>query len=158
MHRTTDLPPSVSALAAGGFGGGGLSSTASPPHSQAADHADADGEHAADGDEATSPIKVRACAPFRPPWRKESASSGAGGTGGTSAPEAPLSISKGPGADPGRTVSRFFQRTAPAAGGHLNHCRTSGCTWVCRCCLPAPNGANASCNGPSVSYVLDKQE
>ena len=113
VQQTQFYSPTFTGSSAGGFGGGGLSSTASPPHSQAADHADADGEAAADGDEATSPVKVRACAPFRPPWRKEAATSG---DGGASAAEAPLKISKGPGADPGRKVSRFFQRTAPAAG------------------------------------------
>ena len=101
---------------AGSSGGGGLCATESPPHSEAADHADADGEP---GDEATSPdrAKDRARAPFRPPRREGAAS--AGRSSGAVA-EAPLDVSKGFGADPGRKVSRFFQRTAPAAGLSLH--------------------------------------
>ena len=102
----------VCACASGSSGGCGLRDTESPPHSEAADHADADTEA---GDEATSPERVTggARAPFRPPWRD-----GAAGASGRNAgaAEAPLDVSKDLGAEPGRKVSRFFQRTAPAAG------------------------------------------
>ena len=100
------------ATAAGSSDGFGLRDTESPPHSEAADHANT---HEEAGDEATSPDRVAggARAPFRPPWRD-----GAAGVGGSNAgaAEATLDVSKGAGADPGRKVSRFFQRTAPAAG------------------------------------------
>ena len=91
------------ATLAGSSGGRGLWDTESPPHSEAADHASADGE---EGDEATSPERAngRGQAPAPLPQREVRAA------------EAPLEVSKGPGAEPGRKVSRFFQRTAPAAG------------------------------------------
>ncbi len=108
----------VRATTAGSSGGFGLLDTESPPHSEAADHADADGEA---GEEATSPERATgasARAPFRPPWRDGAAAASGRNAG---AAEAPLDVSKDPGAEPGRKVSRFFQRTAPAAGMKMSH-------------------------------------